>query len=404
MNEMIGRRAALQWLAAGSASLAAGPLAQAQPRPAQTFTPDPRKLLFWEGDEQIWAYRNMDRIYATRPFARSARPSPLPKAAAQLDIQFEHDGKAWDTAKVMDHNRMAGVVVIKDGQVVLERYNLGHDASAKWTSFSMAKPLTSTLVGAAIQDRHIGGVTDLVTKYLPTLKGTAFDGAIIRDLLRMSGGDIFSENYLDANSDVNQHIAIMADRHRKGAMLAQMGTLPRKYPPGMINTYNTGEAYLLGEIVAAAIGGPLSPYVTEKIWRPFGMESDGYWMLSAEGGTEWGGGCYSATSRDYARFGQFIMGNGMAGGKQVTPEWWIKEATTASAPSGPNNAPVSYGYQWWMGPGPGFRATGVFGQQLYISPDRKLIITMQSAWPKPGVRENGALAGAFTDAIRAKYA
>lgn len=401
MSELeIGRRRALQFLAGGAAlASASGAWAQG----AQPFHPDPTKLLFWEGDEQIWAFRNMDKIYATRPFLKSAKPYPLPNAPSQIDVRFDLDGKSWDLGQVMAHNRIAGIVAVKDGKVVLERYGLGHDAAAKWTSFSMAKPLTSTLMGAAIQDKAIGGVTDLVTKYLPSLKHTAFDGAIIRDLLRMSGGDIFSENYLDPNSDVNQHIAIMANRHRKGAMLAQMGTLPRKYPPGMINTYNTGEAYLLGEIVAAAIGGPLSPYVTEKIWRPFGMEADGYWMLSAEGGTEWGGGCYSATSRDYARFGLFALGGGMAGGKQVVPEWWIKEATTASAPSGPNNAPVAYGYQWWVLPNGAYRATGVFGQTIVVNPALNLVVTIQSAYQKPSVRENGPLASALIAAIAGRY-
>jgi CubicO group peptidase (beta-lactamase class C family) len=400
--ELIGRRQALAMMA-GGAALAAAPSAFAQA--SQPFHPDATKLLFWEGDEQIWAFRNMDKIYATRPFVHGPNVHPLPAAASPLDIRFDVDGKSWDTASMMEHNRNVGIVVVKDGQVVLERYAFGHDAKAKWTSFSMAKSLTSTLMGAAIQDKHIGAVTDLVTKYLPSLKGSAFDGAIIRDLLRMSGGDVFSENYLDANSDVNQHIAIMANKHRKGAMLAQMATLPRRYPPGMINTYNTGEAYLLGEIVAAAIGGPLSPYVTEKIWKPYGMESDGYWMLSAEGGTEWGGGCYSATSRDYARFGQFILGNGMAGGRQVLPEWWVKEATTASAPSGPNNAPVAYGYQWWVLPNGAYRATGVFGQTIVVNPKLNLVVTIQSAYQKvSGARENGQLASAFLAAVTAKYA
>jgi CubicO group peptidase (beta-lactamase class C family) len=401
MAESVERRRALQFMAAGGFALAGGQRSWAQ----AARHPDPAKLLFLEGEDQVYAFRNMDKLFPTRPFRRGPHVYALPPAPNQLDIHFDHAGAAWDTAKFMAHNRVAGLVVVKDGAVVLERYGLGHDAAAKWTSFSVAKSLTSTLVGAAIKDGHIKAVTDPVTKYLPMFKKTAFDGVILRDLLRMSGGEAWNENYLDPNSDINQDVAIIAERHRKGAMLQHMASLKRGTPAGTVNEYHTGETYLVGEVLAAAIGGPLSPYVTEKIWTPFGMESDGYWMLTAEGGTEWAGACFSATSRDYARFGQFILGGGKAGGRQILPDEWIAEATQASAPAGPKNAPTAYGYFWWMGPGPAFRAVGIFGQQIYIDRAKNLVISLQCAWPKPGDRDsNGPLATAFTQAVAARYA
>jgi CubicO group peptidase (beta-lactamase class C family) len=394
MQAMVERRRALQLLAGGGLMFSA-PVAWAQAQPR----PDPARLLFLEGEDQVFAFRNIDKLFPVRRFERSARPYPLPKATTQLSVTFQHAGRAWTTDTFMAHNRVAGLVAVKNGEIVLERYGLGHDEQAKWTSYSVAKSLTSTLVGAAIQDGHIKSVLEPVTKYLPALKGSAFEGASIRDLLRMSGGEGWNENYLEPNSDVNQHIAIIAQRNRPGAMLKHMAQLPRLYPHGTQNIYRTGESYVLGEIVAAAIGGPLSPYVTEKIWKPFGMEADGYWMLTADGGVEWGGACFSATSRDYARFGQFILDGGRAGGRQVVPEGWVAEATAASAPAGPNNEARAYGYQWWVGPGSAFRAVGIFGQLIHVDPAQKLVVTIQSAWPKPGVTENRELASAFVDAV-----
>ncbi|MEQ1607840.1 MAG: serine hydrolase [Hyphomonadaceae bacterium] len=398
---LVGRREALRLLAGGgvAASLMSATSLHAWAQAARNV--DPAKLLFLEGEDQVYAFRNIDKLFPTRPFTRGANVFPLPKANNELDIKFDHEGRSWTTAEFMNHNRVAGLVVASDGRIILERYGLGHDAAAKWTSFSVAKSLTSTLVGAAIKDGHIKSVLEPVTKYLPVMKGTAFDGAIIRDLLRMSGPEAWVEDYLQPNSDVNQHIAIIASRNKKGAMLEHMTRLKRAWSSGTFNEYRTGESYILGEIVAAAIGAPLSPYVTEKIWKPFGMEADGYWMLTAEGGTEWGGACFSATSRDYVRFGQFILGGGVAGGRQILPDGWIAEATEASAPGGKEGRKTSYGYQWWITePGQAFRGVGIFGQQLHIVPPQKLVISIQSAWPKPGVPVNGALATAFVNAVR----
>lgn len=398
---LVARRDALRLLAGGGivAGLMSATSLSAWAQTARNV--DPAKLLFLEGEDQVYAFGNIDKLYPTRAFTRGTSVFPLPKANSELDIKFDHEGRSWTTAEFMTHNRVAGLVVVRDGRIILERYGLGQNAATKWTSFSVAKSLTSTLVGAAIKDKHIKSVLEPVTTYLPVLKGTAFDGAIIRDLLRMSGPEAWVEDYLQPDSDVNQHLAIIASRNKKGAMLEHMTRLKRVRGSGTINEYRTGESYILGEIVAAAIGSPLSPYVTEKIWKPFGMEADGYWMLTGEGGTEWGGGCFSATSRDYARFGQFILGGGMAGGRQILPDGWVAEATEASAPSGPEGRKTSYGYQWWITePGRAFRAVGVFGQQVQIVPHQKLVISIQSAWPKPGVPVNGALATAFVDAVR----
>lgn len=394
---MLSRRETISGVAACAAMGAAG---TAMARTAKPPAIDPAKVLFLEGADQLYAYRNMDKLYPTRSIRAPAAAKPWPRAAAALDIRYTYNGKTWDTGSFMADNRVTAMVIVRDGHIALERYGLGNDENTLWTSFSVAKSLTSTLIGAAIKDGYIGGVDDPVTKYLPVLKGAGWDGCIIRDLLRMSSGVKWNEDYLDPTSDDNKMNYLVARRSKVDRLLPFLASLKRAAPPGQIFAYKTGEATILGYLVHAAIGRPLADYASEKIWKPCGFEHDGYWVLTSEGGVEWGGACFSATARDYARFGQFILDNGKAGGVQILPQWWVAEACQASAPAGANG-PSGYGYLWWMGPAPGFRARGVFGQQIYINPEKRLVLAVHSAWPKPRPEKNFAALDAYINAVNA---
>jgi len=157
---------------------------------------------------------------------------------------------------------------------------------------------------------------------------------------------------------------------------------------------------MLGEVVAAAIGGPLSPYLSERIWQPMGMEADAYWVCNAEGDTEWGGGCISATARDIARLGLFCLNDGIAAGRRILPAGWMAESTQPSAPHKANGGASDYGYQWWIQRTPAnYRAEGVFGQLLHIDPAADLLLVLQSAWPKPSEAPRDALNAAFVRAL-----
>ncbi|MBY8825696.1 serine hydrolase domain-containing protein [Sphingomonas colocasiae] len=388
----------LAWLGAGlTASAMPG---RSWARATDDMSRDAAKLLFLEGDAQIRAFRNMDRLFATRPIRRGGVTASLPRAPTEPELVFSHDGRDWTLAQFMAFNRVASLVAVHKGRIVLERYALGNDAATRWTSFSMAKSVTSLLVGAAIADGHIGAVTDPVVRYLPALRGTAFDGTIIRDLLRMSSGIRWSENYLDPASDVNRLLGLSAARDRKGQFFAHLASLPRAYPPGTVHQYKTGESCMLGEVVAAAIGGPLSPYLSERIWQPMGMEADAYWVCNAEGDTEWGGGCISATARDVARLGLFCLNDGIAAGRRILPAGWMAESTQPSAPHKANGGVSDYGYQWWIQRTPAsYRAEGVFGQLLHIDPAADLLLVLQSAWPRPSEAPRDALNAAFVGAL-----
>jgi CubicO group peptidase (beta-lactamase class C family) len=340
----------------------------------ETELPKAADMLRWRGDAQVAGFRNIDRIFPVRIVKRGPKVRPLPRADQQIAPSLNYDGSPVSIDEYVARERIAGLLVISHGKVVLEKYGLGQKPEDKWISFSVAKSVTSTLLGAAIRDGKIKSVDDLVTTYIPELKGGAYDGVTLRQVLAMRSGAQWNEDYTDASSDVGQLAASMAEN--KGAsLIAMMATRPRAAEPGSRFLYSTGESNMVGIIVSRAVGEPLADYLSRKIWAPYGMESDASWLT--DGGTEIGGCCLNVTLRDYGRLGLFMMEGGSAGGAGVVPAGWIGEATTNK--SSPGETP--YGYQWWI-PSPGtYAALGIFGQTIYIDPAKDLVIVQIAAWP-----------------------
>ena len=332
--------------------------------------PKDQNVLFWKQDQRDAAFRQMEKLARTNVvaaggavFALTAGP-PLTVAGVDLDAY-------------MARQRNAGLIILQDGQIRFEKYALGQDVSGRWTSFSVAKSLTSTLVGAAIKDGYIKSIDDKVTQYIPGLKGSPYDDVSVLQLLTMTSGVKWNEDYTDPKSDValfNLHKAAAGE----DVTVSYMKMLPREAPAGSKWVYKTGETNLIGVLVSSATGKTLSAYLAEKIWGPFGMEQDAVWMLGSTG-HEISGCCVSASLRDYARIGQFILGGGVAGGKAVLPDGWIAAATTKQADIGQPGR--GYGYQWWTNDDGSFAAQGIFGQGIFIDPARKLVIATNGNWP-----------------------
>jgi CubicO group peptidase (beta-lactamase class C family) len=270
----------------------------------------------------------------------------------------------------------AGLLVLQDGRVRLERYALGHAAAGRWTSFSVAKSVTSTLVGAAIRDGYIRGLDDSLTRYLPELAGSAYDGVTVRHLLTMTSGVAFNEDYADPNSDIAR-LYRAPPPPGEDVNVAYMRRMPRQAAPGTRWNYKTPETNLTGLLVMRATGKPLATYLSEKIWRPYGMEQDATWLL--DDGREQGGCCLQVALRDYARFGQFMLEGGRAGGRAVVPDGWVAAATTRQADIGRPGS--GYGYQWWTSDDGTYAARGIFGQLIHVDAARRLVIVTSSAWP-----------------------
>ena len=340
-------------------------------------------VLSWEQDQRHAAFRAMDRLpLLAKAAVVTPSPSPMPLPAGDplvipgLDQYLQAQGTA-------------GLVVIQDGKVRLERYGQDFDSKGRWTSFSVAKSFTSTLVGAAVQDGSIRSLEDKVSEYIPDLRGSAYDDVTIRQLLTMSSGVHWNEDYEDPQADVAKFNNAKPDAG-VDATVSYMRKLPRAHPPGEVWHYNTGETNLIGVLVSSATGKPLAQYLQEKIWHPAGMEAEATW-LQGKTGHEIAGCCLQAATRDFARFGLFVLANGQANGVQVVPVDWFSQATRKQKDIG--EAGRGYGFQWWTYDDGAVAAQGIFGQGIFIDSSRRLVIASNSNWsratlgPEPKARE-----------------
>ena len=377
---------------AGCTTAPAAPQAPEPGLPAQGSA-----ILRWTPEQQAIGYRRIEKVFPVRTIKRGSYVHPLPRAARTTDPTFEHAGRTWTVDEYMKANNVSGVLVLKDGQVLMERYGLGRTPQDRWTSFSVAKSVTSTLVGAAIQEGRIKGLNDPVTEYIPELRGSAYDDVTVRQLLMMSSGVKWNEDYVDPNSDVAR-AGSEPGEPGMNPIVSYMRKLPRANAPGTKFTYNTGETDLVGILVSNAVGMTLADYASEKLWKPYGMEQDGVWMLDSAG-HERGGCCMSMTLRDYGRIGQFILDGGMAQGRRILPLGWTEEATKSQISIGAP-PPAGYGYFWWIRPTGSYDASGIFGQSITTYTDERLIVVINAAWPKATDRGLGQARTTFIEAIR----
>jgi CubicO group peptidase (beta-lactamase class C family) len=349
-------------------------------------------IMFWSVPEKVAGFRNMPKLTPTRAIAAGPNAYPLPRKAMDLSgFSFAFDDTDLSLDDYIRRHNVAGLLIIKDGFVVYERYELGNTAASRWMSWSVAKSVTSLLVGAAIQDGYIESVDEKVSDYLPRLKNSSYDDVTIRALLQMSSGVAWNEDYADPESDIN------TIRWDTLSVYEELRHKPRVAPAGEVFSYNTAETNLVGTLLRSAIGNNLSTYLSEKIWRPFGMEFSASWNLSEAGGGEFGGSSLNATLRDYARIGLFALHNGkLRDGTQVLPEDWIAESTA------PSIALNSYGYLWWLRGNGVYAASGIFGQAIHIDPAHNIVIAQHSVREAASLPGDWALQAAFFAAITAE--
>ncbi len=333
-----------------------------------TNLPKDENVLFWTQDQRDTAFRQMDRLAKTNTIKAGDNVHAFGQGAP-LKLNLDVDA-------YMARQRTAGLIVIQDNKIRFEKYGLGYDADGRWTSFSVAKSLTSTLVGAAIRDGYIKSLEDKVAAYIPDLKGSVYDDVTVRQLLTMTSGVKWNEDYTDPKSDVAL-FAIHKAEPGVDVTVSYMRKLPREAPAGTKWVYKTGETNLIGVLVSSATKKTLSAYLSEKIWAPYGMAQDAVWITGSTG-HEISGCCVSASLQDYARFGQFILGGAIVGGKSLVSDDWLALATTKQA--GIAQPGRGYGYQWWTNDDGSFAAQGIFGQGIFIDPKRRLVIATNGNW------------------------
>jgi CubicO group peptidase (beta-lactamase class C family) len=339
----------------------------------------------FSGREQYENFNRIDAFYPVAQVAAATQPQPWPRAAARrLPASFRFNQRKVDSQTFLKETDTAALLVIKDGKIRFEQYWLTGGPQVRWMSMSVAKSFTSTLLGLVIADGKIGSVEEPITKYLPEMAGTAYEGVRIKDALQMSSGAFWREDYSDRASS----IFVLAEAMATGSPFAAapQSITRREHPPGTFNRYNSAETMVLGMLIERATGQRLADYMQAKLWQPLGAESNAYWIVDNTGAAMAFGGL-NATARDYARLGELFRLGGKWQGKQVLPAQWIRDSITPDAPHlmpgkrSSSDSDMGYGYQWWI-PGGGqgdYSAIGVYNQFVYVNPKARMVIVKLSA-------------------------
>ena len=339
-------------------------------------------IRLFETDGIVGNFRAMDTMFQTAPVRRADRPYAFARAPRELPRSYQYKGESKDLARFLEETWTTGLVVVQDGAIAHEQYFRGQAAQSKTISWSVAKSFISALVGIAIAEGRIKNIGDPISDYVPRLKGSAYDGVAIKHVLHMASGVRFNEDYGDFWSDINRLGRAIAFNTSLDEFVA---SLEREYEPGSCHHYVSMDTQALGMLLRAATGETLASYLERRIWKKIGMESDAYWLIDSKG-MELAFGGLNAVLRDYARFGQLYLNEGVWEGQQVVPRGWLRAATVHSAPREcPRRAPsmgLGYGYQWWIPPGEGdYLAIGVYNQFVYVHPRHRVVIAKSSAYP-----------------------
>lgn len=382
------------------------------PARPRNHLPPASEFLYWPPQFQAYGYRIVDQLFQSRVVRRGDRVAPL-AYGIEPDISYVVDGTRRTVGDFMDHNVVAGLLVLKDGAVVLERYGLGLRPQDRWSTMSTIKSVTAMLVGACVQDGVLDGIDDPVSRFLPKLADCDYADVTLRHLMTMSSGLDWSEVYSDPQSDVNRYSRHLAEGTPDGVIGLLRG-LKSAHAPGTVWHYNTGDTYLLGRVLTAALGSDLAGYLSRTLWQPAGMECDAFYTLDARDGHEIAGSRAGMALRDIGRFAQFVLDDGRISDRRVVPDGWVDAALSpAFVFSGADRdfgsiGPArlhGYGYCWWIGSDGSAQALGFAGQRIFIHRAENLAMVTLSAFPQPPHaapdqpdREQELLR--FTDAVR----
>lgn len=347
----------------------------------------------FEGDADYF-FQNASEFYPTRTVASGEDSAPLPKADGVLDgFTYEYEGETRQLADLYTEMETSGLIIVHNGQIIHESYGRGADSGTRFTTWSLVKSITSTLVGVAVADGLIDSVDDPLVRYLPEVAGTAYDGVTVKQAMQMSSGVRYDPDLWTGNMD--DTVAFMTKSVVTGQAPAFDLAIAykRENEPGTKFNYNTAESQVLLELVRRVSGMDAAEYLEQKIWRPLGMEHSGAWILDHPGaeGAEVGGAMFNAALRDWARFGLFIEQGGVWEGEQILPVDWVDRATVSDdAHLKPGevhpNPNRGYAWHWWTYADGTFTASGANGQTLYVDRANNIVVARSSAWPQGYVR------------------
>lgn len=379
-------------------------------RPWSDYDPLAMNTLF-HPDKRVENFRHMDRIFPARTITASPQPFEFPRDERPLALDYDFDGKRRTLDGFLERASITGLLVIKDGAIVHERYRLGADADSRFTSWSMAKSYVATLVGMALADGRIDSLDDPISDYVPALGDTAYEGVPIRHVLQMSSGVDFDETYSDHFSDVRQFFwKVFVFGQRADDVITGYG---RARPSGEEFHYASIDTQALGLLLREIYDRPLTELLEDRLWHPLGA-AEAFWNVDdeSEDATPVAFCCLNARLRDFAGLGQLYLQQGRWQGEQLLPAAWVTEATRPGAPRlEPGASPYDYGprgyqYQWWVPEDYDreYFAAGHYGQYVYVSEPDNLVIARTAVDPdyRDHTTEAIAVFRAIRDALRAE--
>ncbi|EMF7561349.1 serine hydrolase [Serratia marcescens] len=389
-------------LAPAALAACAGTELSVCPAPFDAQLPDTHKMLTWSQSDRVIGFRNDYRNYAGDVFHHGNAVPLLAAAKPLTDASYRVNGKTYSLQDYLQRQNVSGMLVLKDGKIAWKYLGQGNTDSTLWTSRSVGKSVVATLVGVAIKQGKINSLDDLITQYEPDLKGTAWDGVTLRQLITHTSGVAWNEDYTNPKSDFAQLTECEARPGTYACVRKLVAGLHRAHPAGQNWSYSSGGAWLLGDVLERASGMPLAAYLQQSIWQPYGMASDGVWHAYAKGQHDVGAHGFNSTLEDWGRFGEFILHNGtLPNGKQILPADWVAQSSNWTRAAGSVSAAHPdgiYGFQWWnnevpvnaanVEPAPqaslkhSLWALGIFGQMIMVNQAENLVIVQWSTWPQ----------------------
>ena len=344
------------------------------------------QLALFSGAPQHQNFGRFKDMAPTSAMAASKKPFAFPIGKTiDLPKHYSFEGHTKSVEDFFTETDTTALLVLKDGQMVMERYALTGGPDVHWISWSVSKSFVSALVGIAVHEGHIRSIEDPISDYIPVPKGSAYHGVSIKHVLQMSSGARWNEDYSDPSCDVFRLAAAMGGAMSLEEFVAGMAT---ESPPGTVCRYNSGETQALGMLLAYATKRTLSDYMQEKLFEPLGMNAAGYWLVDKTG-KEMAFAGLNLIARDFIKIGELYRNDGVWNGQQVVPSAWVKASITADAPHlvpgkpwlSDHTLPFGYGYQWWLPASQDgeFTALGIYNQVVYGDRSKGVVIYKQSA-------------------------
>lgn len=351
------------------------------------YAPNLRRLYdtitLFDEDVIVHNFSNMKTLFDTVTIAPSSPATAFGDAPQPLPEQFNHNGKVLETQDFLDATSTTALLVLKDNNITFEDYYQGTQSDDHRISWSVAKSFLSALFGIAVAEGDIASLDTPVTDYVPSLKGSGYDGVAIKDVLQMSSGVRFDEDYARFGSDINRFGRLMA---LGGSLDEFAATLERERVPGTYLHYVSIDTHVLGMVLRAATGREIADYFNDKLWSRIGAEDSTLYLVDSENQPVVLGGLNMRT-RDFARFGSVYLNQGYWNGQQIVPADWVTASVTPDAPHlmpgerDTSDFNLGYGYQWWIPENADqeFMAIGIYDQFIYINQKLGVVIVKNSA-------------------------